>query len=184
MGDPPADDGAGSGPADSDAVVSGDGDPLLAWCLASFHASALVALPVAAAHAIDPRAVGDLLGGLGTGVGLGLYLVLWGATWATNRRWLAESDFAAAGRTIRAGAKWGAPAGLAVLAALAVVLLVRTTPFLAAVVAVVGGALSILVGGLIGAALAAVDVGLYRLTATLSRAVGSTSGDGGRKHER
>lgn len=79
-------------------AADGGPDPSLAWWLASFHATLFVAVPVALLHAVG--ALGDLLGGLGTLPGLVLFLWLWGATWATNRRWLASSDplAAASGR--------------------------------------------------------------------------------------
>ncbi|MFC6989994.1 hypothetical protein ACFQJD_17155 [Haloplanus sp. GCM10025708] len=84
-------------------------DPLLAWGLASFHVAVLVVVPVAILHRVG--ALGSLLHGVGTGVGLALYLLLWGVTWATNRRWLTEADFSAPGRPsprAGSGARWPA----------------------------------------------------------------------------
>lgn len=142
-------------------------DPLAPWALASFHASLLVLVPLALAHAVAPAAVGDVLGGLDTLVGVALYLVLWGSTWWSNRRYLAACEFRDASGTLRAGARWGAVTGLPLLVCVAVVALVATNPAFAALVLVAGGLLAPLVGAVVGALFAAVDVGLDRLAAAL-----------------
>ncbi|AUV83515.1 hypothetical protein C2R22_19260 [Salinigranum rubrum] len=88
-------DGAGSG-ADGTrdgADGTGDADALSAWAFASFHAALLLVVPLALAHAVAPNAVGGLLAGLDTLVGVALYLVLWGSTWWSNRRYLAACEF-------------------------------------------------------------------------------------------
>ena len=63
-------------------------DPLVVWALASFHTATLTVLALAALY-LD-GAVGDLLAGLETTVGLGLYLALWAVAWWATRNVLRE----------------------------------------------------------------------------------------------
>jgi hypothetical protein len=145
-----------------------DIDPLLVWALASFHAAILLVVPLALAHAVAPVALGGLLGGLDTLVGVGLYLVLWGSTWWSNRRYLAASDFEDGAATVRVGARWGAVTGLPLLGCVVVAALVVANPLFAALLLVVGGIAALLVGAVVGGVLAGVDVTLDRI----ARAVG------------
>ncbi|WP_152039598.1 hypothetical protein [Salinigranum salinum] len=138
-------------------------DPLFAWALASFHAAVLIVVPLALVHAVAPVALGGVLGRLDTLVGVGLYSVLWGSTWWSNRRYLATSDFEDVAATIRVGARWGAVTGLPLLACVVVAALVVTNPFFAALLLVVGGVAALLVGAVVGSVLAGVDVALDRV---------------------
>jgi hypothetical protein len=143
-------------------------DPLLVWALASFHAALVLVVPLTAAHAVAPSGVGGLLAGLDTLVGVALYLVLWGSTWWSNRRYLAASEFDDLRGTLRAGAKWGAVTGLPLFLCVVVAALLVTTPVFAALLLVVGGLVALLVGGVVGATLAGVDVALDRLAEALA----------------
>lgn len=142
-------------------------DPLLAWGLASFHAAVLLVGPLGVAHAIAPAAVGDLLGGLDTRTGLVLYLVLWGSTWWSNRRYLAASAFDDPTRTLRAGAKWGAVTGLPLLGCVVLAALVVTNPLFATLLLVAGGLVAPVVGAGVGVVFAGVDLTLDRLARAL-----------------
>jgi hypothetical protein len=145
-----------------------DGDDALsAWALASFHAATLLVVPLALAHSVAPEAVGGLLAGLDTLVGLALYLVLWGSTWWTNRRYLAACTFADASGTLGAGVRWGAVTGLPLLGCVVVAAFVATNPTFAALVLAAGGLLAPLVGAVVGVGFAALDVALDRVAAAL-----------------
>lgn len=134
-------------------------DGLLAWALASFHAATLVTAGVGTLYAVG--ALGSLLQGVRTEVGLGLYLSLWGITWATNRRWLTDADLRGVRGTCVPGATWGAVAGLAFLAVLlAVVGLTVGEVVLVAALALVGTPVAALVGALVGGGFALVDLAL------------------------
>jgi hypothetical protein len=152
---------------DDEPDVDLDVDPLLVWALASFHAAVLLVVPLALAHAVAPVALGGLLGGLDTLVGVGLYSVLWGSTWWSNRRYLAASDFEDVAATVRVGARWGVVTGLPLLACVVVAALVVTNPFFAGVLLVVGGVAALLVGAVVGSVLASVDVALDRIATAL-----------------
>jgi uncharacterized integral membrane protein len=143
-------------------------DPLLAWGLASFHAAALLVVPLWLAHVVAPVAVGDLLGGLDTRVGLGLYLLLWGTTWYSNRRYLAASAFETPTRTLKAGATWGAVTGLPLLVGVVLAVLSATNPTFAALLLVAGALVAPLVGAVVGVVFAGVDVVLVRLAGRLA----------------
>jgi hypothetical protein len=146
----------------------GDGDDALsAWALATFHAAALLVVPLTLAHVVAPDALGDILAGLDTLVGLALFLVLWGSTWWTNRRYLAACAFADASGTLAVGARWGAVTGLPLLGCVAVAAFVATNPTFAALVLVAGGLLAPLVGAVVGVGFAALDVALDRVAAAL-----------------
>ena len=155
-----------------------EADRLLAWCLATFHATLLVALGLSLGHALG--ALGGLLAGLSTLVGFALFAVLWLATLWTNARWLADVTLLArevdGWQVVRRGVVWGAPTGIVfVLAFIAVFVLGEIGPntrftldaVLGALgaIALTGGSGSLfasVVGGLIGGLLAALDVGLVR----------------------
>jgi hypothetical protein len=142
-------------------------DPLLAWALASFHAAAFLVVPLALAHAIAPEAVGDLLGGLDTLVGIALYLVLWGSTWLSNRRYVAATDFADPWGTFRAGARYGAVTGLPLLVCVVLGVAVVVNPVFAGVLGVAGVVVAPLVGAVTGVVLAGVDLAVDRLASVL-----------------
>jgi hypothetical protein len=132
-------------------------DPgLLPWALASFHTATLVVGGLFVLSAVG--ALGSLLQGVRTATGLFLYLGVWGITWRTNRRWLVAADLRTAWGTAVPGARWGAVTGLGVLLlALLVVGVTVREPLLVAAVALVGTPLSMLVGGVVGAAFALFD---------------------------
>lgn len=171
---------------DDDSLVD-DADersPGLVWSLASFHASFFVALAVTLGYLFAP--LGDLLGGLRTSVGLGLYLVLWATTWLTNRRWVEEIDLMGTARegrrsgTVTAGARWGGVNGTTFLG---VTLLLAGFAALAEtggrgasielvgivlLVAAVGSVVAFAVGALVGGLFAALDAIFVRLSVRLS----------------
>jgi hypothetical protein len=131
--------------------------PLLRWALASFHAATLLVVPLAILYAVD--ALGSLLQGVHTATGLGLYLALWGLTWWTNGRWLAATRLDGLRETIRPAATWGAVTGVGfLLVLLAVVTASVPDPVFVAVLALVGGPVSALVGAVAGAGFAALDL--------------------------
>jgi hypothetical protein len=142
-------------------------DPLLAWALASFHAAVLLVVPLWLAHAVAPVALGGLLDGLDTLVGVALYLVLWGSTWWSNRRYLAASALESPRETVGAGAKWGAVTGLPLLGCVVLAALVATNPVFAVLLLVVGVVVAPLVGAVVGAVFAGVDVAVDRLAEVL-----------------
>lgn len=86
-------------------------DPLLAFVFATFHTALFTLVPVTLLHWTG--ALGDLLGGLSTTVGLALYALLWATTWWTNRRLLAATPFTrgAAWPVLKASVKWGGVTG-------------------------------------------------------------------------
>jgi hypothetical protein len=90
---------------------SGAPDPLLVFVFATFHTALFTLVPVTLLH--WSGALGDLLGGLSTTVGLTLYTLLWATTWWTNRRLLATTTFArgAGWSVLKASVKWGGVTG-------------------------------------------------------------------------
>lgn len=146
-------------------------DPLLAWALASFHATLLLVVPLTLVHAVAPGVLGDLLADLDTLVGVALFVVLWGSTWWSNRRYLAASDADDVGSTLVTGAKWGSVTGLPLFGCLVLAVLVATNPAFAGLLAVVGAVVAPLVGAVVGAVFAGVDLALDRVArAALSAA--------------
>lgn len=150
-------------------------DSLAVWALASFHSAGLVALLVVALY--FDGSLGDLLGGLDTVTGLGLYLGLWAATWWTNRRAFAAvadagSD-ASASVVVGTGGKWAGVDGILFLWML---LLVAVFPpasvtvegvvyFLA--IGCVASLLAFAVGAVVGSLFAALDLALFRVAGSL-----------------
>jgi hypothetical protein len=129
----------------------------LAWALAAFHVATLVAIGLFALAATG--ALGSLLQGVHTATGLGLYLGLWVITWRTNRRWLDATALRGVRTTVVSGARWGAVTGFGgLLLVLAVVGLAVGEALLVAALALVGTPLSLLVGGVVGAGFALVDL--------------------------
>jgi hypothetical protein len=120
--------------------------------------------------------LGDLLGGLDTLVGLGLYLALWASTWWTTRQVLrsvadAGTD-ASTVAVVGTGGKWAGANGAVffwiLLAGFAVVNVPRdlgtaleAVPFLL-VAGGVGSLLALGVGGFVGVLFAALDLALVR----------------------
>mgnify|MGYP000235860168 CR=1 FL=1 len=156
-----------------------------AWALGSMHAALLTL--VGLLLAFPGGELGNDLDGLSTGVGLGLYALLWAASLlgtAGALRRIGHDISASTDRVVGAGALWGGVAGAAFLIvgllALAVYATVEgvgegtvgatDTVFGAGVVAagsVIGGAFAFAVGAMVGALLALVDVALL----TAARAV-------------
>ncbi len=100
--------------------------PLLGWALGTMHAGLFVLAIVALLY----RAGGldDLLGGLNTLLGLGLYCLLWLVTWWTTSRAVAGVDWNAlkaedTGELLLRGLRWGGTTGILVLLGLALLAL-------------------------------------------------------------
>ena len=159
-----------------------DDDPLVVWALASFHTAALVAVLVVALYLAG--SLGDLLSGLSTIVGLGIYLALWAFTWWTTRcvvRAVARSgDDASAFVVLREGGKWGGVDGACFLWVLLVVVLVPGADvtlegvFLFLFYGGIGSILALGVGGIVGMVFAVIDLVLFRIARSLSPAPSST----------
>lgn len=146
---------------------------LLAWSLASFHTALLVTLLLAGLYATG--AAGELLAGLDTVVGLGLYAYLWAVTWWTNRRWLEAVGLAPAElpseprMVVGVALRWGAVAGLLFLVGPLVVLAglfvvdggLGILPFVV-LAGLVGTLLAAAVGAFVGGMLATLDLALVR----------------------
>ncbi|SEO54763.1 hypothetical protein SAMN04487948_103172 [Halogranum amylolyticum] len=147
-----------------------DPDPLLVWCLAAYHTALFTLVPVVGLHWTG--ALGDLLGGLSTTVGLALYLLLWATTWWTNRRLLATTPFepSAWREILTGGVKWGGVTGSCFLLELVVVAVVQVAidgglgvPDVASVLPLLlflalGAATAFVVGGLVGVVQAVLDL--------------------------
>jgi len=132
-------------------------DPLVRWALASFHAAALLVAPLLGLYAVG--ALGSLLQGVRTEVGLGLYLALWGLTWWTNGRWLAATRLDGVREAVVPAAAWGAVTGVCfLLVLLLVVLLTLGEPAFVAILGIVGTPVSALVGASAGAGFAVLDL--------------------------
>ena len=166
-------------------------DPLVVWVLASFHTATLTVVPLATLY-LD-GAVGDLLAGFETSVGLGLYLALWAATgWATRNvlRELAdrtedesgvegddgeerEAEDASFVAVVLTGMKWGGANGVGFFWILLVGFAALNAPreFGRALEAVpfllvagaIGSVLALGVGGIVGALFASLDLALFRV---------------------
>ncbi len=144
------------------------------WAFAAFHTALLVAVGVLAVHL--GGAVGDLLRGLNTAVGLGVYGLLWAIAWAVTGPAFAAAPPAAA--PIRGlvghGALYGAVTAVGFL--LALVLGGGTLPVLQGdlsvsavlLVASIGSVAATVVGALVGALFAAIDGLLARTGAALA----------------
>lgn len=112
-----ADAAAGVVPAVTAAVGGRDADEgpdrLAATALTTHHAGTFVLVPLLAVHLAG--ALGDLLGGVGTATGLALFALLWIVLRPATGRWLAASDPAHPLTGVRAGARYGALAGVGFL---------------------------------------------------------------------
>jgi hypothetical protein len=158
---------APDGRSDDHAPDGRGDDPLLAWALASFHATLLLVVPLTLVHAVAPGVLGDLLADLDTIVGVALFVVLWGSTWWSNRRYLAASDADDVVATLVTGAKWGSVTGLPLFGCLVLAVLAATNPTFAGLLAVVGAVVAPLVGAVVGATLGGVDLALDRVARRL-----------------
>ncbi|WP_224267955.1 hypothetical protein [Haloprofundus salinisoli] len=144
---------------------------LAVWGLATFHVTALVVALVVALHL--GGSLRDLLSGLNTAVGLGVFAYLWALTWWTNRRALADgfdTRTAATRATL-----WGGATGVCFLLAPLVlfsVLLVAQGASVLAVLAIglLAALVSAVVGAAVGGAFGLVDVALFRAVDVLRRA--------------
>lgn len=170
--------------------AAGAASPLLAWALAAFSVAFLVAAALFAFHARG--VLGDLLEGLSPVVGIALYLVLWGTTWATTRRALAGGVLSTDGRRptvhriVGTGGLWGGVNGalffLVLLAAVAAAIVLRAVALgdpsylvlalYVAGVGAVGTAVAFAVGAALGVLFAALTTGLVRVGARLAGADG------------
>lgn len=156
-------------------------DPLVVWALASFHTATMTVLGLGALYLVGT--VGDLLRGLETSIGLGLYLALWGLTWWATRNVLRElADRAEVGdpstlAVVLVGMKWGGANGAAffgvLLAGFAALNLpselvraLGAVPFVL-VAGVVGSVLALGIGGIIGALFASLDLAVFRVARVL-----------------
>lgn len=166
-------------------------DPLVSWALASFHTAALTVLGLAALY-LD-GAAGDLLAGLETSVGLGLYLGLWGLTWWATRNVLREladrprddgektpeeAEDASTLAVLLVGGKWGGANGvvffwillagfLALNAPRELGRALEAVPF-AVIAGAIGSVLALGIGGIVGALFAALDLALFRVADRLA----------------
>jgi hypothetical protein len=142
----------------SDEPTSGP-DPLLAWALAAFHATALVAVGVLAIH-LDARA-GYVLQDRSTALGFAAFLYLWATAWWTARGWLRDGGALADALT------WGSANGLAVFAPGFLVVFVPlafngASPAFLLLALVVGALVAAAVGALVGGLFAVLDRALLR----------------------
>ncbi|UPV74108.1 hypothetical protein M0R89_16405 [Halorussus limi] len=152
-------------------------DPLVVWTLASFHTAALTAVLVAALYLSG--ALGDLLAGLDTVVGLGLYLGLWASTWWTTRRAFAAiaaaGDDASLSVVLGTGGKWAGVDGVLFLWILVAVVVfpvgsVEGPEAVLSFIAVVGvgSLLAFVVGTVVGLLFAALDLAAFRVAGGLA----------------
>ncbi|UPW00158.1 hypothetical protein M0R88_16795 [Halorussus gelatinilyticus] len=155
-------------------------DPLVVWALASFHTAALTAVLVGAIYLSG--ALGDLLSGLDTLLGLGLYLGLWATTWWTTRR--AFAAIGAAGRdgpvsrsvVLGTAGKWAGVDGVLFLWVLVGVFAASTVSvesvdlrgvFYFLAIAGVASLLAFVVGAIVGLLFAALDLAAFRVAGSL-----------------
>ncbi|WP_137287078.1 hypothetical protein [Halorussus salinisoli] len=167
----------------------GGDDSLVVWALASFHTATLVAVLVTAFYLAGT--LGDLLGGLDTLFGLGLYLVLWAGTWWTTRRVLravadatSETDTASETGTsalavVGVGGKWGGVNGVLFFwvlfvgfVALNASLEIDAVAFLF-VAGGIGTLLALGIGAIVGVVFAVLDLALFRAARGLAPAPAS-----------
>ena len=150
---------------------------LVAWSLATFHATTFVLAIVLFVYSRD--ALGAGLSGLNTFVGLGLFVALWVTTYVTTSRALEGLDLIGSARDrsgyARRAFRWGAANGMAFLAVLGIVAVFvaisNTRPgqvasgilFPALFIAPIAFVVSAAVGGIVGAIFGIVDLGLFAL---------------------
>jgi hypothetical protein len=185
MGDPP-----GTDLDDRDGTLRGV--QLRAWAFGSLHAALVVAVGVGTVYAAG--ALGDLLAGLSTAVGLLVYGLLWATSLVAARRVLARAPPSSARvrSVLSAAAAWGGIAGVAFLLELLAVAVVGlalrgslTVPtfdgdvvglFAPLAVLGVGAALALLVGSVVGVLLAVVDLVVVRVVGDTQRDPGASVG--------
>ena len=144
------------------------------WAFAAFHTALLVAAGVWVVHLTGT--VGDLLRGLNTAVGLGVYGLLWAITWATTGRAFAAAPAASGSRRrqVGYGALFGAVTGVGFLLSVvlgggALLVVLRGFEALTVVlVAVIGTVAAAVIGAVIGTLFGAIDGVLARIGETLA----------------
>ena len=164
-------DSAATDEASNRVSVPFDSPPaLVTWCLGTFHVAMLtVAAVLALQHG---GAVGDVLSGLDTALGLGLYAFLWAVTWWTTRRGLRAAWRAGREPTWKNGLgralAWGGVTGIVffggVFAAFLVLLIAEGVGGFASLgIGLVGAVVAALVGAVVGGVLGLFDVALLRI---------------------
>jgi hypothetical protein len=160
-----------------------DARALVLWALATFHTTLFVLALVVLLY--SRGSFGATLASLNTLVGLGLFLALWITTYFTTRRALDDQDLLAEtfdrplfGRRV---VRYGAVNALAFLLVLAVVLIVGSmaatprggNPFgvlgLALIASPFAVSVALVVGGIVGVTLGAVDLLLLSVARALVR---------------
>jgi hypothetical protein len=142
---------------------------LTAWALATVDVTLFVSLAVLVAHASG--ALGDLLGGLNTVLGIALFAYLWllvglAVRWVLAGASLGETRLRTlALRGVAAGAVSGVTFLLGVVLVVVVPRVFTTTlePLSAALITLFGVVLAAPVGALLGLAFGLLDVGFFRL---------------------
>jgi hypothetical protein len=161
---------------------------LVAWSLATFHATTFVLAIVLFAYSLG--GLGGALSSLNTFVGLGLFVALWATTSFTTARALRGLDLVRSARDRKTYARrtigWGARNGMAFLAVLGVVALsvaiANTRPdqvglgilFPTLVIAPIALVVSAAVGGAVGVIFGIIDLGLLALAGLGGRAAEPT----------
>ena len=161
--------------------VPGDDWTLTAWALATVDVTLFVLLAVLIAHASG--ALGDLLGGLNTVLGVAVFAYLWvlvslAVQWVLAEASLAEAQLRApALRGVAAGAATGVAflLGVVVVAVVPRVVTTSLEPLSAALITTFGVVLAAPVGALLGLAFGLLDVGLYRLGGAVATARGESA---------
>jgi hypothetical protein len=144
------------------------------WAFAAFHTALLVVAGVWAVHLAG--SVGDLLQGLNTAVGLGVYGLLWAITWAATGRAFAAAPPVSASRRrqVGYGALYGAAIGIGFLLSVVLggggllVVVGRFDALALVLVAAVGSVAATVIGAVIGACFGAIDGVLARIGETLA----------------
>jgi hypothetical protein len=145
------------------------GRTLTAWALATFDLTLVVLLAVLAAHASG--ALGDLLGGLNTVLGVALFAYLWvlvslAVRWALAAGSIGETRLRTlALRGLAAGAATGVAflLGVVLVAVVPRVVTTRLEPLSAALITLFGVAFAAPIGALLGLSVGLLDVALYRI---------------------
>ncbi|MFC6862057.1 hypothetical protein ACFQGE_01120 [Halomicroarcula sp. GCM10025817] len=154
---------------------------LTAWALATVDVTLFVSLAVLVAHASG--ALGDLLAGLNTVLGIAIFAYLWVLVGLAVRWVLAGASLGEAQMRVLAlrGVAAGAATGVAFLlgvVGVAVVPRVFTTtlePLSAALITLFGVVLAAPIGALLGLAFGLLDVGLSRLAGAVAPGRGESA---------
>jgi hypothetical protein len=163
--------------------VSSRTNQLLIWCLSAFQTAGLVLVLVTLIYVSGD--LGETLDGLNTGVGLGLYGVLWATNWWATRRAIEGLDLIDPTRPVTGGALigrgllWGGVNGVLFLVVLLVplLLIVATSEdatvlgmfAILAYLVFIGGIASFIVGSVIGLAFASIEWTLLKIAHALGR---------------